>query len=593
MTETIKVMIGGAIGFDIAKAQVDAAVAGAVDAVGAARTDAVGAIAADKAGALADIATDRGAALTDISSARTDITADRSAALTALADARTSAIQAITMAGNPASSALKAAYVDSLPLGPVPMRATTNNPLNISAAWDGAKIVLDRSPYACIDFERDASLTVLQRYVDYSGSDANAGTSVAPWKTLEFALAQVAGQNMVINLIGNVGYLSLDLNSIDITGRVKIKGVAGSRPMIAAMRETYDLAHFAWQTTANAGVYKSVTGTKYFKAMYDSKYKDSDGVPYAMTGVASEAACAALAGSWHWDATAGALYVHMVDKRVPDPATGWLYSEPARMSARIRLTGSPATGAVLFENVSILINSGPQGSVGTIFVGPVTAGAEGQYNFGLKNVDILGATSRGILVYDPKIAVVEDVVVDRSTNDAVSIQSYRSAAAGGAVGSTFYFHNITARNCAPTNWLNQEDISAQPSINLFTAHMGAHGWLFNCFGYGCNGAAVGMVNGCKVGAYNVHVGKPNMRGGNTYNIGFWHDNSLGPVSDGYLDLWGCSTSDDGDPTMKLISNVAQSGATVGKIRVKAWRGQTIGAVVGTLEDWAGNPLPAA
>lgn len=36
-----------------------------------------------------------------------------------------------------------------------------------------------------------------------------------------------------------------------------------------------------------------------------------------------------------------------------------------------------------------------------------------------------------------------------------------------------------------------------------------------------------------------------------------------------------------------------SGSTIGDVRVAAWRGQTIGAVTGTLKDWAGNTLPTS
>ena len=480
----------------------------------------------------------------------------------------------------------------ALPIGPISFPNTFNNTLNASIYWDGSKIQYDSSPYDLIDFTKYD--TVNDYYVNYAeGDNANSGTSTGSgnsWKTLDYAIANSTSP-AVIHLEDDLtGYLSSGSSVKPFTGKLKIKGEGVSgRTIIAAMRESYDVASFSWSASGSGGAFVSTTASaKKYRCMLDGNYRNVKGLPRPMTSAADQATCETTSGTFFYDSGTTFLYVNMFDGRTPDPDDGWLYGE-SPYDFEIQQGGTTSADVILLENLEFVSNNGAVSSGATLRYRPVTTGSENSAQVGFKNVLTYGGHDNGFEIYDADVVVTQDCHAWYNRNDGLNYHSFITTGTRGEY-MTVYEHNCTAQDNAWEGWDDQQSLST--STNASTAHDGMHILRTNTVGGSCNGAVIADVNGVHSLNYFVQASQPDARGSAGFNGCFWHEkfNSFSTIKIMYL--WGCIAHDDGDTDVQLITNEEQGGGSgnAGEVRVKYWRGQTDGSVTGQLYDFDGNPI---
>ena len=478
---------------------------------------------------------------------------------------------------------------DALPVGSIDIPNTFNNTLGVSIYWDGTAVRCTQSPYDLIDFEKWA--TVTNYYVNYAaGTDGGAGTGsgASAWKTLDYAVANAVSP-AIINIEDEwIGYLSSGSTPKSFTGQLKIKSVHSSgRTIIAAMRESYDVASFSWASSGASNAYVSSTASaKYYRSQVDTKYKDVNGIPRPITNAGSQAACETTPGTFYWSGSA--LYVHMWDGRIPDPADGWMYSE-SPYDFEIQQGGTSASDIILLENMKFLSNNGATTSGAGMRYRPVTTGSATAAMFGCKNCLVYGNHDNGFEIYDADVVVMEDCHARYNRADGLNYHSFVTTGTKGEY-MTVYEYNCTSFDSGFGGWADQ--IALGTSTNGSTSHDSLHIIRINTVAGGCNGAVIADVNGVHSLNYNVTASHPDDGGTSAWPYCFWHEKYLTAGATNIMYLWGCSAHTDEDVSVDIISNLNQAGgsASDGEIRVKYWQGEITDQVVGTLYDWSGTAL---
>ena len=386
-----------------------------------------------------------------------------------------------------------------------------------------------------------------------------------------------------------IGYLSAAGTAGKVfSGKLKIISAAPSgRTLFAAMRESYTLAGFAWAASGANGAYVSgpTAQAKYYRSQFDSKYKDPRGFPRPITNAGSQAACEATtgAGTFFWDTGTSKMYVHMWDGRLPDQADGWLWAESA-YRFEIQQALSTNAGVILLENLEFLSNTGTALNAGCRYR-PQTTGAVNTAIYGVKGCLVYGTSSNGFESYDGSITVFENNHARYCHVDGLNYHSFVTTGTKGEFISV-YEYDCSAFDMGWTGWADQAALSN--SANGSTSHDSLHTFRANTVVGDCHGAPIADVNGVHSINYNVQSSGPGSTP--TFNSCFWHDAYLGAGTTKKMYLWGCSGWDNGDTTVNVLDNTAQAAGAIGDIYVSYWRGQTNGAVIGTLKDFAGNTL---
>ena len=495
--------------------------------------------------------------------------------------------------GNPESKTpYDKLYAQSLPLGNIPFPVEFNNPLECSLYWDGQKVSYDVKPYDILDFEQ---YTIVNEYfVNYSeGNNANLGTSSGTgnsWKTLDYAVDNAVSP-AVITLEDNlVGYLSSSAAVKTFSGKLKIKGKGTKgRTIIAAMRESYDKASFAWTQTGASNAYKSNTlSAKNYRSMFDNNYLNEKGVPRPMLAASNFAECENTAGTFYWDSGTSTLYVHMYDGREPDPVDGWIYTE-SPFDFEIQQSGNSSNDVLLIENCMFVSNNGNTISGAAFRYRPVSSGSTTSARIGLRNVLALGHSSNGIEIYDASIIATDNCHAWYNHADGLNYHSFVTTGTRGEY-ITVYEHDCTAMNNGWDKWADQTVLGT--SSNGSTAHDSMHIVRTNTVAAMCNGAVIADVNGCLSFNCNVLAGKPNTGGSASPKTMFWHEKYQGAGLNKRMYLWGCSAHTDNETGVSLTNTIEQAGGDVnkGEIRVKYWRGQTDIDAVGSIFDFDGNEI---
>jgi hypothetical protein len=488
------------------------------------------------------------------------------------------------------ATGLELVYKDGLPIKNLSINATFNNDLNSEIFYDGDKVQYRENPFDAIDFTKDGT-PFTQYYVNYAlGSDAGTGlaTGAGAFKTLDYAIANAVLPAEIILEDDIVGYLSSNGNKKTVNGKLKLtgNGNSGSHTLIAGMRESYDLASFAWAASGTGGAYVSGTASaKFYRAQFDASILDEDGIPKPITAAADIATCQATRGTYFWDSGTTFLYVNMYDGRLPDPLDGWQYGE-SPYDFEIYQSDVTANGVMLIENVNFLSNLGAA-TLPTFKYRPTVAPAAANASvLGLRNCKAYGSSGNGFSTYDANIQVMDNCIAKYCRIDGFNYHSYNNDATNGEF-ITVYEHNCKSRYTGYDGFTDQSTRST--SSNGSTSHDSMHIMRTNGDFSDCYGSVVADVNGVHSLNYNVKARLPVQAGeAITFNACFWHDSYINVGTYPTMWLWGCSASDNGDIDVSIISNKPQSGASIDSIYVDNWRGQTDGDVIGNLKDFSGS-----
>lgn len=497
------------------------------------------------------------------------------------------------------TGALARGYSSTLPIGDIVIPATFNNHLDAEIYWDGSTVQYKVSPYDLIDFTlTDTGIT--DYYVNYTdGNNGNSGTSTGSgnsWKTLDYAVANASTPAIIHVEDDWLGYLSSGSGTKVFSGKIKIIGEGPrGRTFISPMRDDYNTASFGFSASGGNGAYVSTTASaKQYRAQWDFKFLDNKGLARPLIAAVDQAACEAAtgAGSFFYDSGSTYLYVHMWDGRLPDPNTGgapdWAYAEsPYDFECHQSLATS--AGVMLFENIEFGSHLGTSSIQNGLRYRPVTTGAVNAAVFGMKGCLTHGSGGNGFQIYDAYTTVLEDC---HTAHNAVDAFNYHTFVTTGTKGEfiSIYEHNCTSRYSGYEGWNDSAALSA--SSNGSTCHDSSHILRTNTICANANGSVIADVNGVHSLNFNVHAGEPDDGGTASPKALFWHEKYVGVGTTKIMYLWGCGGHDNGDTDVNLIDNTAQAGGSTqdGEVRVKYWRGQKDGAVVGTLKDWDGNDL---
>jgi hypothetical protein len=466
-----------------------------------------------------------------------------------------------------------------LPVGDIELLSTFNNTLNASLYFDGVNVQYNVFPYDILDFEKYE--TVTQYYVNYSaGTNSGSGTSTGSgaFKTFDYAIANAASP-AVINFEDDiVGSLSAAASSNSFTGKLKLKGKSARTLIAGGMREDYNLASFSWASSGSDGAYVSTTGSaNLYRAQFDAKYRDVNGIPRPIVNAGSIASCQTTAGTYFWDSAASDLYVHMHDDRIPDPANGWYFAQSA-FRTTLQQGGDTAEDIILCENLEFTSNTGTA-TLASFRYRPDTTGAETSARFGMRNCLSYGAAGNGFEIYDADIVAMDNCHSGYNTQDGLNYHSFVTTGTKGEY-MTVYEHNCTAKQSGFVGFVDQ--VAPGSSSNGSTAHDSMHILRTNGVFNDTVGAVVADVNGTHSLNYNVFAGNPLV--GGSPRACFWHEKFQGAGTTKEMYLWGCSGYDRGISGVKTISTIDQSGGdgNRGDITVDYWRGQPDGVIDGVI-----------
>lgn len=486
---------------------------------------------------------------------------------------------------------LRAVASQSLPIQSVTLPVTFNNKLSARLYSDGNAVRYIVNPYDIMDFTRYEAVT--NYYIDYTaGNNANNGlTSGTAWKTYDYAYANMTSP-AVLNVKDEiVGYLSKITSGtpISFSGKLKVRSASPSgRTIFASMRESYDLASFSWTASGASGAYVSTTASaKFYRAQFDAKFKDNNGIPLPITAAADAATCQTTRGTYFWDAAASDLYVHMHDGRIPDPANGWLYTESPYQHGFSQVLDT-TSGVLLFENIDFLSNVGTATNANFRFR-PVTAGstmAPNQSYVGLRNCLAYGGSANQFEIYDAGVTALDNCHAKWSRSDCFNYHSFKTDGTKGEY-MTIYENDCSGFFSGFVGFADQPALGT--SANITTAHDSMHILRTNTVAGMSRGAVVADVNGCHSLNYNVSSGDP---GAGSPKALFWHEKYLGAGTTKEMLLWGCYGTDGGAADVFITSDTAQGGGSAnnGDITIQHWRGQVNGKLEGSAFDIDGNPL---
>lgn len=507
-------------------------------------------------------------------------------------------VQVDQVAADAAQAAADRAYLESqvtplyalaspsLPLGPIAIPAGFSNHLGVSISWNGTAVQFAANPYDIIDFTN--SETCNHYYVNWAeGDNANAGTSTGvgnSWKTLDYAFANAVSPAVVHFEDEWIGSASSNNTNKVFSGKIKLIGEGpNGRSRIQSFRESDNLAAFAWAASGASGAYESTTvsGQRIYRSMFDANYLDVNGIPLPITAAADKATAQATRGTFFSDATE--LVVHMPDGRIPDPADGWIANN-AEADFELQQSLSTSAGVMLMENMDVTTNLGDLAKA-VIRYRPVTTGAANTARVGFRNVRTYGGSGNGFELYDGGATAVDSCVAAFNRIDNFNYHSFVTTGTKGEFINA-YETNCISYSAGYDNWAGQPTRST--SSNGSTAHDSLQIMRANCQHFDGYGAVIADVNGVMSLNFNVAAGTPG--GVVLYNSCFWHEKYVGAGTYKLMYLWGCSAHDGGDASVKLLDNTAQAGGTAqdGEIRLKYWRGQTDGAVIGPVYDFNGT-----
>lgn len=487
--------------------------------------------------------------------------------------------------------ALEKAFARTLPLTPLIPPAQFNDQLKLLRFYDGVNVVYNVDPYDAIDFTKNPDTTINHYYVDYvNGNNANAGTSAGAgnaWKTLDKANASAVSPAVIHLMDEWVGYQNRVTNPLTWNGKFKfVSGHSSGETRAQGTRESYTKATFVW-LDEGGGTWSTSTATTTSTifadmghAMFDAKHKDADGIAMPIPDVGSSAACIATPGTQYNDAAASKKWVHLIDGRTPDPYDGWIY---CRIGNNWQDIQSSDTGVLLYENIRVYANSGTSSTANFRYRHSTTA--QNNSRVGKKNCSSSGSSSNGFETYDAKICAFSNCIARYNHTDNFN---YHSFVATGTKGEWITVYEYKCKSSEP----GYQGFTGQPALstsaNGSTSHDSMHVERMSCDHGGGNGATIADVNGVVSINWKVNAGPATGTG--SPKACFWHDNYLRAGTNSGMWLWGCAGHDGGDSAVTLCDNTAQGAGQTGQIYVKYWRGQTDGAVVGTLKDFAGNNI---
>lgn len=485
---------------------------------------------------------------------------------------------------------LARAFSRSLPAESLTPPDEFNDQLNLSRSCDGTTVSYATDPYDEIDFTVNPTETINHYYVDYvNGNNSNAGTSAgAAWKTLAKANTSAVSPAVIHLLDEWVGYQNRTPAVMNWTGKFKFKSDHASGVTRGqGTRESYVKATFAWvdegggcwsttEASTSATIFDSLGA-----AMFDANFPDADGIAMPLPDVGSSAACIATPGSQYHDEASRKKWVHLIDGREPDPYDGWIYCQAATSWQDVQLADD---GVLLYEGIHVYGNL--ETSTTAIFRYRHTTTAANNSKLGKKNCAAVGGSGNGFESYDAKIMAFSGCIGRYNHADNYNYHSFQTTGVDGE-WITVYEYNCKGSHAGyNASWYNQPALGT--SCNASTAHDSIHIERVNCTHLGGNGATVADVNGCVSVNWGVTAGAAT--GTASPKACFWHEkyNHAGTYEGMWL--WGCSADDDGDSNVLLLTNQGQTGgdgSNDGEIRVKHWRGQTDGAVTGTIKRFDG------
>lgn len=486
-------------------------------------------------------------------------------------------------------TALDRGYAKTLPVTTLTPPTEFSDRLRPGRAFNGKDAVYLQDPYDLIDFTKNPDTTINNYYINYAtGSDAAAGTSSgAAWKTFAKVVASAASPAIVHIEDEWIGVNGISNLSFVLTGNYKLKSAhASGKTRVCNMLEDYTKATFAWTNEGNGcwSTSEATTTATIFgrlgHASFDAKYPDEFGGAMPLQQAASSAACIDTPGTQYHDDVAKKKYIHLIDGRKPDPFDRWIYSY--EVGGWNCTQGAGAGGVVLLENLQFYLNTGTGGNAGCRHRN-TSSTTTNTARYGVKGCLSYGAAGNGFETYDAQVIAFSNSHARYNRSDNFNYHSFLSTGTKGAY-ITVYENNCRGSNPGFTGFIGQPSLGT--SCNSSSAHDSMNIERMNSKHGGGNGATVADVNGCVSVNWCVDAGPST---GGDFDSCFWHDNTVKAGTYTGMYLWGCSAHDDGTSAVRLINNEPQTGvgADAGQVYVKYWRGQTDGAVTGTLKNWTG------
>lgn len=482
---------------------------------------------------------------------------------------------------------LNKVFSNCLPLGLLYPPNAFNDRLKLARYFNGNEVVYLQDPYDAIDFTKKPDTAINVYYVNYqTGNDSNNGTSTGTaWKSLHKA-RQSAVEPAIIYLMDEwIGYLSIVNLSATWNGRFKIaSGHPSGKTRICNMREEYSQAtfNFNYEGSGCWSTSEASTSSTIFSylgyASFDAKYPDENGGAMPLPQAASSAACIATPGTQFHDSVGKKKYIHLIDGRKPNPADGWIYSFP--VGGWNVQQASTSAGVFLLENLHFYLNAGSADNAGVRYRHSTSAVNDSRY--GVKGCLSYGASGNGFEIYDAQIVAISNSKARYNRRDNFNYHSFVSTGTKGAY-MTVYEYCCNGAFAGYDGFANQPSLSA--SCNASSAHDSINIERTSCNHGGGNGATIADVNGCVSVNWFVKAGPAT---GGIPKSCFWQENYLKAGTYDGMWLWGCQAHNNGDSSVKLITNEAQADNQNGQVYVKYWQGQTNGAIVGSLKDFAGN-----
>ena len=489
-------------------------------------------------------------------------------------------------------TALDRGYAKTLPVTTLTPPSQFTDRLLPGRAFNGKDAVYLQDPYDLIDFTKNPDTAINTYYINYStGNDASAGTSSGTaWKTFAKVVSSAASPAIVYIEDAWIGVNGISSLSFALTGNYKLKSAHSSgKTRVCNMLENYTKATFAW-TNEGGGCWSTSEATttatifgRLGHASFDAKYADEFGGAMPLQQAASSAACISTPGTQYHNDAAKKKYIHLVDGREPDPFDGWIYSyETGGWSCT---QGAGTGGVILLENLQFYMNAGAGGNAGCRHRN-TSSTTTNTARYGVKNCLSYGASGNGFETYDAQVIAFSNSYARYNRSDNFNYHSFLSTGTKGAY-ITVYENNCRSSQPGFDGFIGQPALGT--SCNGSTAHDSINIERMNGKHGGGNGPTIADVNGCVSVNWCVDAGPST---GGDFDSCFWTEKLVGAGTYNGMWLWGCSAHDGGTSAVRLCNNEAQDGnaANDGQIYVKYWRGQTDGAVTGTLKDWAGAAL---
>lgn len=235
----------------------------------------------------------------------------------------------------------------------------------------------------------EAAITGSECYVDLeNGSNANNGSSGAPFKTMAYAISQSFN---IYNVRGK-GNLTESLFTLG-SKNVRIRRWGSTNPQLRCSPNT----PFSWSLSSGSMYQATNTETPFVNNVYDETNVDSKGCYVGLFRRTSSALVAANPNSFYYDSATTTLYVHTFDSRPADSSIIPCIGSGGGNRIICSVTGTiNANRYMLFEDIDFL------GGTNSIAIG---GAGTGTVYFGVERCKLNNSTGADASFYMTRPAV--------------------------------------------------------------------------------------------------------------------------------------------------------------------------------------------